>query len=60
MAEEQLKNQDAEQIPPQTADDGTGEAPAGADTAVAGEAPANPNLKWYIIHTYSGFECKVH
>lgn len=22
-------------------------------------APANPNMKWYIIHTYSGFEKKV-
>ena len=20
---------------------------------------ANPNMKWYIIHTYSGFERKV-
>ena len=23
------------------------------------EAVANPNMKWYIIHTYSGFEKKV-
>jgi transcription termination/antitermination protein NusG len=23
------------------------------------EANANPNMKWYIIHTYSGFEKKV-
>jgi len=23
------------------------------------EVPQNPNLKWYIIHTYSGFERKV-
>jgi len=23
------------------------------------EAPVNPNMKWYIIHTYSGFERKV-
>src|SRR5882757_6849292 len=23
------------------------------------EAPINPNMKWYIIHTYSGFERKV-
>jgi transcriptional antiterminator NusG len=22
-------------------------------------APANPNMKWYIIHSYSGFERKV-
>jgi len=23
------------------------------------ETPVNPNMKWYIIHTYSGFERKV-
>ena len=33
---------------------------AGSDTtAVAAEAPRNPNMKWYIIHSYSGFERKV-
>jgi len=57
MAEEQLNNDGAEQIPPQNASDGTGEPPA--DGAAAAEAPRNPNLKWYIIHTYSGFERKV-
>src|SRR3982074_2441033 len=31
--------------------------PAGADAAA--EPPKNPNFKWYIIHTYSGFERKV-
>ena len=42
----------------------------GAETQVAGEEaaaplsadqpnPQNPNMKWYIIHTYSGFERKV-
>jgi transcriptional antiterminator NusG len=31
---------------------------ASADGAVA-EAPRNPNMKWYIIHSYSGFERKV-
>jgi len=25
----------------------------------SGEAPRNPNMKWYIIHSYSGFERKV-
>src|SRR6202035_314472 len=30
-----------------------------ADAAAAGEAPRNPNMKWYIIHAYSGFERKV-
>src|SRR5437667_5024726 len=23
------------------------------------QAPRNPNMKWYIIHSYSGFERKV-
>src|SRR5215468_10244766 len=31
---------------------------AAAETA-ASEAPRNPNMKWYIIHSYSGFERKV-
>jgi transcription termination/antitermination protein NusG len=31
-----------------------------AEAAVAGPATTqNPNMKWYIIHTYSGFERKV-
>ena len=33
---------------------------AAADGAAAStEAPRNPNMKWYIIHSYSGFERKV-
>ncbi len=34
---------------------------ASADAAAAPESatPQNPNMKWYIIHTYSGFERKV-
>ncbi len=33
---------------------------AGAqDASGTAEAPRNPNLKWYIIHSYSGFERKV-
>ena len=33
---------------------------AGAEGATAtAEAPKNPNMKWYIIHSYSGFERKV-
>lgn len=31
----------------------------GQNTAGPIEAPDNPNMKWYIIHTYSGFEKKV-
>ena len=53
MTEEPInsKNNGAEQQPPQ-------EPPIGSDAA-AGEQPSNPNMKWYIIHTYSGFERKV-
>jgi transcription termination/antitermination protein NusG len=35
-----------------------GEAPA-AEGSTPAEAPRNPNMKWYIIHSYSGFERKV-
>jgi transcriptional antiterminator NusG len=54
MAEEQLNKEAAEEVPPQQSVDGA--APeSGGETA----APSNPNLKWYIVHTYSGFERKV-
>src|SRR6201987_5915294 len=33
--------------------------PSADGAAVTTEAPENPNMKWYIIHTYSGFERKV-
>ncbi len=33
-------------------------APDSAAAAVA-EPPRNPNMKWYIIHSYSGFEQKI-
>jgi transcriptional antiterminator NusG len=49
MAEEQLNKENPEQIPPQPVE----------GAAAEGATPANPNLKWYIIHTYSGFERKV-
>lgn len=32
---------------------------APAEGAATPETPANPNMKWYIIHSYSGFERKV-
>jgi len=36
------------------------ESPAPAmDVSAPAEAPRNPNMKWYIIHSYSGFERKV-
>jgi len=39
-------------------------APDGAATAAAGDVPApeepvNPNMRWYVLHTYSGREAKV-
>ena len=39
----------------------SGTPPAGAEGSEAAtiEAPRNPNMKWYIIHSYSGFERKV-
>jgi len=37
----------------------SGEPETSTTTAVAEEKPKNPNMKWYIIHTYSGFERKV-
>ncbi len=38
---------------------GNGLPPSGAESVAAGEPPRNPNMKWYIIHSYSGFERKV-
>ena len=58
MAEEQLNHDSPEQVPPQAAADQDGQPVDGA-AAPESEAPQNPRLKWYIIHTYSGFERKV-
>src|SRR5271167_2983623 len=33
--------------------------PASTAEAVPGAPVRNPNMKWYIIHAYSGFERKV-
>jgi transcription termination/antitermination protein NusG len=38
---------------------GESEAPPSAEGAPGPETPSNPNMKWYIIHSYSGFERKV-
>jgi transcriptional antiterminator NusG len=48
MAEELKQNESAEQA--------QGDA---APAVPATPAPTNPNFKWYIIHSYSGFERKV-
>jgi transcriptional antiterminator NusG len=34
-------------------------APLAEGATATAEQPTNPNFKWYIIHTYSGFERKV-
>src|SRR6202453_2647719 len=36
-----------------------GPSAAPAEAAPRGGAARNPNMKWYIIHAYSGFERKV-
>jgi transcriptional antiterminator NusG len=46
---EEIKNGNANGEAPQE-----GEAPVSSETTLS-----NPNMKWYIIHTYSGFERKV-
>ena len=33
--------------------------PESETAAAVAEKPRNPNMKWYIIHSYSGFERKV-
>ena len=33
--------------------------PEGDGANPPNELPRNPNMKWYIIHSYSGFERKV-
>jgi transcriptional antiterminator NusG len=61
MTEEEQKNEaGAEPIPPQAPIDGGGAgstAPEAETSAIP--PPSNPNMRWYIIHTYSGFERKV-
>ena len=48
MQEDQNKNEQATPV-----------AAEAEGTPATVEAPVNPNMKWYIIHTYSGFERKV-
>ena len=71
MADEQIKTEETINEPvasePQAATDETApaasaEATAGQPTVAAADGsgpPTNPNMKWYIIHSYSGFERKV-
>jgi len=51
----QDEEKNASATPPAETEGSTG----AAGDAAATEAPRNPNMKWYIIHSYSGFERKV-
>jgi transcriptional antiterminator NusG len=58
--EETKKNESNSLEPEKVAETGAPAQPAAEGAAPeAGTAPANPNMKWYIIHAYSGFERKV-
>ena len=55
---EEIKDEKEQQANGEAVTADAGETPA-AEAAAAAPAPSNPNFKWYIIHTYSGFERKV-
>lgn len=44
---------------PQPAPEAAAPAGEGQAEAPAEARPLNPNMRWYIVHTYSGFERKV-
>lgn len=58
---DQNENLSGDEQPENTAGTPPTEAEAQAQQPVPPgmEPPANPNMKWYIIHSYSGFERKV-
>ena len=58
MEEEQKNEASGEPIPPQAPVGGGGALPEGTEPGPI-PPPSNPNMRWYIIHTYSGFERKV-
>jgi transcriptional antiterminator NusG len=58
--EEITKNEsNGEETPEQSQVEENITAAAAPEGVPGTEAPINPNMKWYIIHTYSGFERKV-
>ena len=57
--EETNSNKHDEQQEPREEPSAEQAAPAEGATPASAEAPKNPNTRWYIIHTYSGFERKV-
>ena len=44
---------------PQVSPENAAPAGEGPAEAQAESRPVNPNMRWYIVHTYSGFERKV-
>jgi transcriptional antiterminator NusG len=58
MEDEQVKHEAGpeEGAPEQQPANGSAEASAPEDAV---PPPSNPNMRWYIVHTYSGFERKV-
>src|SRR5512142_705100 len=64
MEEQQNNEVNAEQTAPPSVDEAKPAPEAASETPADGTpeqppAPENPNMKWYIVHTYSGFERKV-
>jgi transcription termination/antitermination protein NusG len=59
MEDEQKNEASGEPVPPQAPVEGSGAPPEGTEPPGAMPPPTNPNMRWYIIHTYSGFERKV-
>ena len=57
--EETNSNKHDEQQEPREEPSAEQAAPAEGAAPASAEAPKNPNTRWYIIHTYSGFERKV-
>ncbi|MDT8069470.1 MAG: transcription termination/antitermination protein NusG [Terriglobia bacterium] len=62
MEELNQNNHDEQEPREEQAAERSGDTPAQPPTegsTSATEPPKNPNMKWYIVHTYSGFERKV-
>ena len=57
--EEEVKNETSEPQAPAQAPEAPAEGSAAAAEPGTMPPPTNPNMRWYIIHTYSGFERKV-
>jgi transcription termination/antitermination protein NusG len=55
--EETKNNESSEQVEAKPADAGVPQPVAEAEASA--DAPKTSNMKWYIIHSYSGFERKV-